>query len=449
MNPGEIVGDYRVIALIGAGGMGAVYKVEHLITRRIEAMKVLSTGLGCESAWIRGFEREIQVQARLQHPNIAALYSAVRHGDALALVMEYVEGESLQQVLARGRLSLLAAIETAGQLLEALDYAHRNGVIHGDVSPANILLASTGAVKLTDFGLACEGISGDGVPAGTAWYMSPEQVIGVGKLEPTSDIYGAGVVLYAMLTGRKLFDAEGSFAIMRAHAEIVPEPPSASNPSVPPALDAVVARALAKDAAARFQTAADFRAAIVAAAANVRPSPVTKRRSPIPRPLRGVPALTSLVVLTAAGAAGLAVARFRIPEPPVAQLPAPPPPAVREIPIVVVEPPPEQPASPPRILKPVRAAVVKKFPAVPLRRPAHTELAPAPIPTPGEANLSLLPEIGPPVPLAAPSLPAVAVEVPKPAKSGNRFVKALGKLNPFRRAAKDDPADQTKASVAK
>jgi serine/threonine protein kinase len=151
---GDAVGDYRVIDIAGSGGMGTVYKIEHVITRRIEAMKLLPPGASDDPEQVQRFEREIQVQARLHHPNIVALYNAVRNGDLIALVMEYVEGESLQRMLEAGPLPVETAVDFTIQVLGALAYAHEAGVIHRDVAPANIIITGDGTAKLTDFGLA-------------------------------------------------------------------------------------------------------------------------------------------------------------------------------------------------------------------------------------------------------------------------------------------------------
>ena len=151
---GDVVGDYRVIAIAGSGGMGAVYKIEHIITRRIEAMKLLPPGSNSDPDQVHRFEREIQVQARLHHPNIVGLYNAVRDGDSIALVMEYVEGESLQRMVEAGPLPVATAVDFASQVLSALAYAHEAGIIHRDVAPANIIITPERVAKLTDFGLA-------------------------------------------------------------------------------------------------------------------------------------------------------------------------------------------------------------------------------------------------------------------------------------------------------
>jgi serine/threonine-protein kinase len=265
---GDIVGPYKVLDLVGSGGMGTVYKVEHLITKRIEAMKVLAPGVGSALDDVLRFEREIEVQARLQHPNIVALYNAVRDGQSFALIMEYVVGESLRHILDQRTLPLRTAVNYACQVLTALAYAHDKGVIHRDVTPANIIVTPDGTVKLMDFGIAFISndlrLTGAGVPLGSAWYMSPEQVRAAGVLDRRTDLYAVGAVLHEMLTGRKLFEAEGAFAVMRAQTETVPQPPSAFNPGVPASLDRAVARSLAKVPTARFQTADEFRQALEA-----------------------------------------------------------------------------------------------------------------------------------------------------------------------------------------
>ena len=273
LKAGDIVGGHRVIELAGCGGMGTVYKTEHLITRRIEAMKVLPLGVGSGAEEIQRFEREIQVQARLQHPNIAALYSASRERNAIALIMEYVEGESLASLLARQRLPLDMAARYASQILDALAYAHRNGVFHCDVTPANILITSGGVAKLTDFGLARAatdlGISNAGVATGSPWHMSPEQVRGNDPLDARTDVYGAGTILYEALTGRKLFQVEGAFAILRAHLDAVPTP-APVRPGDPAGAGPGGGEGAGEGCSERFQTAEEFRGAIEAAAAGRR-----------------------------------------------------------------------------------------------------------------------------------------------------------------------------------
>ena len=426
---GDIVGEYRVIEVLGAGGMGAVYKVEHLITRRVEAMKVLSTAIGSAPEEIQRFECEIQLQARLRHPNIAAVFSAVRDGDALALIMECVEGESLRDVLARQRLSVDAAVAVVIDVLSALDCAHRNGVVHRDVSTANIIIAASGAAKLTDFGLALDAssarTSGAGTPAGTAWYMSPEQVRGVDVIDARSDIYSAGAVLYEALTGRKLFDVEGAFAIMRCHVETAPARPGSLRTGIRAALDRAVAKALAKDPAARFQTAAEFRDALVDAVGRARDVRAARRRT-----------VLALAVLAAVAVCSAAMVRFdrahRPVHPPAAHVEALPPTAPVAAPISPsieappIEAPPVEPATRPR--PPRSAARVAPLPAAPTPRAAV-----AAEPLPEAPDVVSLPPVTAEPALLTPAIPPQPPEATTPPKSGNRFVKALGKINPFRK----------------
>lgn len=302
---GDLVGEYRVTDIAGFGGMGTVYKIEHVITKRIEAMKLLPPGSSSDPEQVRRFEREIQVQARLHHPNIVALYNAVRNDDSIALIMEFVEGESLQRRIEAGPLPVETAVHFAAQVLRALGYAHEAGIVHRDVSPANIIITPDLDLKLTDFGLALGAtdvrVSSSGVPLGSPCYMSPEQVKGVRALDGRTDIYAMGAVLYEMLTGSKLFEEQGAFGWMRAHVEDEPRPPSKLNPKVPKALDEIVTKALAKDPAKRFQTADEFRLALQHIDSEPGTAPSTPRKS-------GKTMLVALALFVSV--AGVCAARF-------------------------------------------------------------------------------------------------------------------------------------------
>jgi serine/threonine protein kinase len=255
---------YRIIEPIASGGMGQVFKAEHVITKRIEAVKLLS-GAGTEEEADR-FLREIQLQASLSHPNIAAVYNAFCMEDDLVMVMELVEGEPLRNVLQRGRLAPEFAIRYACQVLCALAYAHEHGVIHRDVSPSNIVITPQGSVKLMDFGLAKASASPSsslsGTYMGSPHYMSPEQVKDAARASAQSDIYSLGAVLYEMVTGQPVFESDSSFGVMQAQVEKPPRPPIEMNPAISPALNAAILTALAKDPAQRFPHADAFRRAL-------------------------------------------------------------------------------------------------------------------------------------------------------------------------------------------
>ena len=263
--PGSVIGDYVVIATVGSGGMGSVYKVQHVITQRIEAIKLLASGR-TETDQEQRFVREMQVQARLHHPNIAAVYNAFRYYDEFFLVLEFVEGESLETVLSRGRLALATGLHYARQALFALGYAHAHGVVHRDIAPSNMIITPDGTVKLTDFGLAKTAtdirLTHSGAPLGSPWYLSPEQVRGNSTLDARSDIYSLGAVLYEMATGAKPFDMASTFDVMRAQVETAAMPPLVRRPDLPQALNDIILTALAKDPNARFQSAEQFYAAL-------------------------------------------------------------------------------------------------------------------------------------------------------------------------------------------
>ena len=265
---GDTIGDYRVLSLIGTGGMGRVYEVEHTVTKRPEAMKLLlpggdATDLESREEHVSRFIREIQVQASLTHPNIAAVHNAFVEQDALVMIMELVRGQPLKRLIDKDPPPLAKCVDYVCQVLNALDYAHRRGVIHRDITPANIIVTPDGTAKLTDFGLAKTQkdvqITREGVAVGSVHYMSPEQVRGQQELDNRSDLYSVGAVLYELITKQKVFDGNDSFGIMKAHVEKIPTPPSHWNKDITPALSDAVLRALAKDPMQRFRSCANRR----------------------------------------------------------------------------------------------------------------------------------------------------------------------------------------------
>ena len=273
---GSTVGDYQVIGILGAGGMGKVYKVRNTISDRVEAMKVLLPDLANAPDLADRFLREIKVQGSLEHPNIAALHTALRLENQLLMLMEFVEGVTLEQLLKeQGRLQVPNAVNYIGQVLAALDYAHSHGVIHRDIKPANMMLTPQGVIKLMDFGIA-KG-AGDhkltmtGTTLGSLYYMSPEQIQGAVDLDARSDLYSVGVSLYELVTGKRPFDGDSQFAIMSAHLKNTPVPPVAIDPSLPQMLNDIILLSVAKDPNARFQGAAAFRNALSSIAPTASP----------------------------------------------------------------------------------------------------------------------------------------------------------------------------------
>jgi serine/threonine protein kinase len=261
LNAGDRIGDYEVIESLGAGGMGAVYKVRHVISHRVEALKVvLGDALAAPDIPDR-FLREIRLLASLEHKNIAGLHNAFREGNQVAMAMEFIEGVSLRQKLKPPGITLNEGLDYANQILLALAYAHSHGVIHRDVKPSNVMVQPNGVVRLLDFGLATAAYDPEltkaGAVLGTPYYMSPEQACGE-RADARSDIYSAGAVLYEIAAGRPPFHSTGPHAILYAHVHEIPKPPSEWNRNVPGRLSRIVLRALTKNPKERFQTAEEF-----------------------------------------------------------------------------------------------------------------------------------------------------------------------------------------------
>jgi eukaryotic-like serine/threonine-protein kinase len=291
MNIGERIGDYEIVQILGAGGMGQVYKVRNVLSDRIEAMKVLLPNLEGDPGLAERFLNEIKVQATLDHPNIAKLHTAMRTGNQLVMVMEFVDGTSLSQVLQRGPLPPSTAAAYAAEVLDALGYAHAHGVIHRDIKPANIMLTSGGQIKLMDFGIARvqanRHLTQTGSTVGSLFYMSPEQIKGSDP-DGRSDLYSLGITMYEMVTGRRPFLGDSDFQIMSAHLEQAPMAPIEVIPGIPTALSDIILMAIEKEPAARFQSAEAFRAALGSAF----PAAVTPTRTMAPIAAVPLPIIT-------------------------------------------------------------------------------------------------------------------------------------------------------------
>ncbi len=262
---GQVVGDYEILAVLGKGGMGRVYQVRHVISKRVEAMKVLLADLAGEAELGDRFSSEIRTLARFDHPNIAKFYTAFKAENQLVLVMEFIEGFPLSERAKQGPIPLDEVLSYITQVLAALSFAHANGVIHRDIKPSNIMVTSHGIVKLMDFGIAKSNaetlLTRPGTTMGSMLYMSPEQVRGT-TADARSDLYSAGVVLYELSAGRRPFEAENTFGILEAQLNTVPKPPLELNPSLPKPLNDIIMTALAKEPMHRFQSADAFRNAL-------------------------------------------------------------------------------------------------------------------------------------------------------------------------------------------
>lgn len=262
---GQLVGDYQVLAQLGVGGMGRVYKVRNVISNREEAMKILLPDFASDKELAARFMAEIRTLATLEHPGIAQLRTAFQSNNQFVMVMEFVEGTTLEKLAAAVRIPLDKVLDYAGQVLEALSYAHSRGVIHRDIKPANIMITTHGLVKLMDFGIAKSTedmqLTRPGTTMGSVYYMSPEQVRGA-AIDARSDLYSFGVTLYEMLTGHKPFQADTSYSVLNAQLNQAPTPPVEVNPAIPAPLNAIVLKAMAKAPEERFQTASEFRDAL-------------------------------------------------------------------------------------------------------------------------------------------------------------------------------------------
>ena len=265
MQINDRVGDYEILGELGSGGMGRVYRVRNVLSERIEAMKVLLPDLAGRQDLAARFMREIKVLATLTHPNIAALRTALTANNQLVMIMELVEGQPLSERLNYGAIPMTDALSYIDQVLDALAYAHSQNVVHRDLKPANMMLTPQGVVKLTDFGIARgrndETITVAGTTTGSLSYMSPEQVSG-SATDARSDIYSMGISLYEMVTGQRPFQSDSDFAIMNAHLKELPRPPIELQPSLGPALNSAIMKAIAKDPADRYQSADEFRQAL-------------------------------------------------------------------------------------------------------------------------------------------------------------------------------------------
>lgn len=264
---GNTVGSYKITDKIGEGGMGAVFKGIDLMLEREVAIKMLRPELASQPDVVERFRAEAVTLAKLNHPNVATLYSFLRQGEDFFMVMEFVRGETLDSLIKRsGAMPCDRVIALFCQALEGIDHAHKIGIVHRDIKPANMMLTETGTLKVMDFGIArvlgTSRLTKQGNIIGTLAYMSPEQVRGQ-ETDGRSDIYSLGILLYEMVTGRVPFSSDSEYDLMKMQIEDAPAPPRVFSSQIPQGVEQAIMRSLAKRSDARFQGAAEFRNALL------------------------------------------------------------------------------------------------------------------------------------------------------------------------------------------
>jgi serine/threonine-protein kinase len=272
-------GRYRIIRKLGTGGMANVYLAEDEVLGRRVAIKILDDRHAGDDQFVERFRREAKNAASLSHPNIVSIYDRGEAEGTYYIAMEYLDGRSLKElIVARGPAPIHIAIDYARQILAAIRFAHRHGIVHRDIKPHNVLVDGEGRLKVTDFGIARAGASQmteAGSIIGTAQYLSPEQAKGA-PVDQSSDLYSVGVVLYELLTGVVPFSGETPVEIAMKHLSRLPDPPSSKRAEIPRDLDLVVMRALAKDPSERYQSADEMDADLRRISRGMAISPATE-----------------------------------------------------------------------------------------------------------------------------------------------------------------------------
>ena len=270
---------YLIRRKLGSGGMADVYLADDQELGRQVALKMLNERHATDEQFVERFRLEAQNAAGLNHPNIVSVFDRGQAEGTYYIAMEFLDGRTLKDLLIRnGPTPIPVAIDYTRQMLSALAFAHRNGIVHRDIKPHNIVVGGDGRLKVTDFGIARSGTSQmteAGSIVGTAQYLSPEQARGA-PVDPRSDLYSLGIVMYEMLTGTVPFTGDAPVEIAMKHLSAIPSPPSELRPEVPHDLDAVVMRALAKEPDQRYTTADEMEADLARVARGVAVSPRTE-----------------------------------------------------------------------------------------------------------------------------------------------------------------------------
>lgn len=441
------LGKYLIEAELGRGGMGVVYRAHQPSLDRTVAIKLLSSDLIGDPDGVKRFRLEAKSVAKLNHPNITQVYDIEEEENLIYLVMEYVDGESLDGLITKSVLTESRCLKIVADIADALHFAHEKGIVHRDVKPANVLMTSDGRVKVADFGLAYlidreGGTTRTGFLVGSPNYMSPEQATGQ-KIDRRSDIYSLGVVLFRMLTGRVPFVAESSHAVLFMQVGQEPPDPRELNKSISLVTRGLVLKALNKKAEARFQTMAEFRDALLKQVAALGAGVAGEISMDDGTVALGTDDVRGALERAHADAHGISMPPTAGPTKATAQLPAPPPPPPTPVPAAHPPAPgvrrPARPAAPPRSpVLPVAVAAVGLFvvgfggtllyksglvpgfgsrpvptPApLPTAAPTAVPVLPPPTPVP-EATATPAPEA--PIPTAGPEpTKPLVVKVPTP-----------------------------------
>ncbi|MBZ5723541.1 MAG: serine/threonine protein kinase [Acidobacteriia bacterium] len=424
---GRVIGNYRIVDKLGEGGMGTVYRGIDTMVEREVALKSLRPEIAAQPGVLERFHREAVVLARLNHPAIAQLYTFFKDGNEFFMVMEYVAGQTLEQMIQqRGALPWPQALSFALQMLEGIGHAHALDILHRDLKPANVIVTPSGRLKLMDFGIAqalgAARLTREGRIVGTLEYLAPERIQGK-PADARSDLYSAGVVLYEMLTGRLPFDSDSDYELLMAQVQKQPPTPRELGIELPAEVESAVMKALEKDPDRRYRDAASFAAALSALTPAsgrgagkavlkatrlaVEPAAVPARTEPLRRlrpKWRAATAMRTAALIAAVVAVAAVALTFTRPHRTAA--PPPSPEATENVAQAALPPQPQELWTQP----PAPVPVAPVIPFKPIEASSRTAPARPPVP---KASAPAIPTREP-TPAPAPAAPAPATVPPAP-----------------------------------